>query len=68
MHGLVLEVEVYAPLERERERVQMRVGRPVSICLQPSDGIIGPGLEPSRFGAHEASPPAPAVQGRDPQP
>ena len=48
VHRLVLQVEIDAPLGRKREGVQMGVGRPVGVRLEPGDRLVrpGPGTKP----------------------
>jgi hypothetical protein len=42
MDRLVLEIEVDAPRGREREDVQVRVGRTVGVGIDAPDGLVHP--------------------------
>jgi hypothetical protein len=46
---LVLEIEIDAPCVREREDVQVRVGRAVGVGIDAPDGLVDP--FPRRRGA-----------------
>ena len=48
MHRLVLEVEVDAPLDRQREGVQMGVGRAIRVGLDAATASSAHALEPRR--------------------
>ena len=53
VHGLVLHVEVDAPLNRERKGVQVRIGRAVGVSLEATDSLVCP---------HPRTEPLPTVQ------